>query len=77
MKQINMSEVNFTKIVELLENKKEDMVVICKRGKPTLKVTLYNNRTKLLGCAKGMFEIPNDFDDIDISNEFEGEIFPH
>ena len=35
-----------------------------------------NPRKNLFGCAKGLFEIPNDFDDIDISKNFEEEFFP-
>ena len=41
-------------------------------------MTLYENnpRSNLFGCAKGMFEIPDNFDDIDIGELFDGEIFP-
>ena len=47
-------------------------------GKPVLKVTLFeeNDRKNLLGCAKGMFMIPDDFDEIDLSADFEQEIYP-
>lgn len=80
MTQFNMYEAktNLSKITKILEDKEEDMVIISRNGKPVLQVTLYknNNRANLLGCAKGMFEIPEDFDDIDISEDFEGEIFP-
>ena len=60
------------------EDKEEDMVIISRNGKPILKVTLYKeeSRKKLFGCAKGLFTIPEDFDDIDINNDFQGEIFP-
>lgn len=80
MTQFNMYEAktNLSKITKLLEDKKEDVVIISRNGKPILKVTLYENneRGKLFGCAKGMFTIPENFDDIDISSDFEGEIFP-
>ena len=54
------------------------MVIISRNGKPVLKVTLYedDSRKNLFGCAKGMFTIPDDFDEIDISKDFEEEIFP-
>lgn len=78
MTQFNMYETktNFSKIAKLLEDKKEDVVIISRNGKPILEIKLYEekNREKLFGCAKGMFKIPDDFDDIDISNDFEGEI---
>lgn len=71
------AEKDFSKIVESLENKEEDEVLICENDKPILKVELIkNDRSKLLGVAKGEFEIPEDFDNIDISEDFEGEIFP-
>ena len=80
MTQFNMYEAktNLSKISKLLEDKLEDMVIISRNGKPVLKVTLYENedRKKLFGCAKGMFKIPENFDDIDITKDFEGEIFP-
>lgn len=80
MTQYNMYEAktNFSKIAKMLEEKEEDYVVISRNGKPILKITLYNEnpRKNLFGCAKGMFEVPDDFDDIDISEDFKGEIFP-
>ena len=79
MIKYNMSEAktNFSKIAKLLEDKKEDMVIICRNNKPLLKVELYeeNSRKNLFGSAKGMFTIPDNFDDIDITNDFEQEIF--
>jgi len=78
MVQYNMYETktNFSKIAKLLEDKKEDYVVISRNGKPILEIRLYekNKREKLFGSGKGMFEVPDDFDDIDISNDFEGDI---
>ena len=80
MTQFNIYEAktNLSKISKILENKEEDYIVISRNGKPLLKVTLFDNnpRKNLIGCAKGLFEIPEDFDDIDISSDFEGEIFP-
>lgn len=80
MTEYNMYEAktNLSKIAKLLEEKKEDVVIISRNGKPILEVTLYknNNRSGLFGCAKGLFNIPKAFDDIDIANDFTGEIFP-
>lgn len=72
------AKTNLSKISKLLEEKKEEMVIISRNGKPVLKVTLFDNndRSGLFGCAKGLFTIPDDFDDIDVSKDFEGEIFP-
>ena len=79
MKLYNFEEAekDFIEIVESLENKKEDTVLICRNDKPILKVELFkNDRSKLIGSLKGELEIPEDFDDIDISKDFKGEIFP-
>lgn len=80
MTQYNMYEAktNLSKITKLLEEKKEDSVILSRNGKPIIKMTLIedNPRKKLIGCAKGKFSIPNDFDDIDISSDFDEEIFP-
>ena len=73
-----MSVVDFSKIAKLLEDQEDDAVIISRNGKPVLKVTLFeeNDRKNLLGCAKGMFTIPDDFDEIDLSADFEQEIYP-
>ena len=80
MTQFNMYETktNLSKITKMLEDGIEDTIVICRNGKPILKVTLFDNseRRNFIGCAKGMFEIPENFDDIDISSDFSQEIFP-
>ena len=80
MTQFNMYEAktNLSKITKLLEDKEEDVVIISRNGKPILKVTLYedDSRKNLFGCAKGMFTIPDDFDEIDIAKDFDEEIFP-
>ena len=80
MTQYNMydAKTNLSKIVKLLEDKQEDYVILSRNGKAIIKMELIdeNPRKNLFGCAKGMFEIPEDFDEIDISNDFEGEIFP-
>ena len=79
MKQYSMNKAKeqLMYISKILENKEEDYVVISRNGKPLLKVTLFENnpRENLIGCAKGMFKVPDDFDDIDISSDFEEEIF--
>lgn len=54
------------------------MIIISRNGKPVLKVTLFEQspRSSLFGAGKGLFTIPEDFDDIDISDDFEEEILP-
>ena len=61
-----------------LEDRKEDCIILTRNDKPTIKMTLIeeNSRKDFFGCAKGLFEVPNDFDEIDISKDFTSEIFP-
>ena len=76
----NMYEArtNLSKIARLLEDRIEDEVIISKYGKPVMKVTLYedNKRANLFGCANNLFTVPDNFDDIDISDYFSTEIYP-
>lgn len=80
MTQFNMYEAktNLSKICRLLEDGKEDYVIISRNDKPIIKMTLVKeeNRKKLFGCGKGLFKIPDNFDDIDISDDFDSEVFP-
>ena len=80
MTQFNMFEAktNLSKIAKLLEDGSEDYIIIARHGKPLLRITLENNKdvSKRFGIGKGLFQIPEDFDDWDISSDFEGEIFP-
>ena len=80
MTQFNMFEAktNLSKIAKMLEEGKEDYVIIARNGKPLLRIVLEKESdvSKRIGLAKGSFTIPDDFDEIDISSDFEGEIFP-
>lgn len=79
MTQVNMYEAktHFSEIAKMLEEGKKDYVIVARKGKPVLRITLeIPDVSKRIGAGKNMFEIPDDFDDIDISNLFDGEIFP-
>ena len=70
---LNEAETRFEEIVELLENHIEEEIVVTGEDRKPICITLFNNhqRDAFIGCAKGMFEIPEDFDDIDIAKDFE------
>lgn len=79
MKQFSENEARtkFSTISKMLEEKEEDYVLITRKNKPSLKVTLYdedNNKSNIFGCAKGRFAIPENFDDIDITSDFEMDL---
>lgn len=77
MTQFNMFEAktNLSKIAKMLESGEEDYVVIARNGEPLLRIILEPkvDVSKRLGIAKGKTNIPNDFDDIDIFEEFFNE----
>lgn len=72
------AETNLTNIIKTLEDRKEDCIILTRNDKPTIKMALIeeNSRKYFFGCAKGLFEVPDDFDEIDISKDFTSEIFP-
>lgn len=74
---IYAAKTHFSKLINMLENKEEDLIIISKNGKPIaeMKPIKKTKKKDFFGCAKGMFTVPDDFDEIDISGDFKGEIF--
>ena len=66
MKQVNILEAktDFSKLIRLLETKKEDFITVARNGKPVVKITLINETpvSKRIGIARGKFTIKGDFD---------------
>lgn len=66
MLQVNILEAktDFSKLIRLLETKKEDFITVARNGKPVVKITLINETpvSKRIGIAKGKFNIKGDFD---------------
>lgn len=66
MKQVNILEAktDFSKLIRLLEAKKEDFITVARNGKPVAKITLINETpvSKRIGIAKGKFSVKGDFD---------------
>lgn len=66
MMQVNILEAKteFSKLIRLLETKKEDFITVARNGKPVVKITLINETpvSKRIGIAKGKFTIKSDFD---------------
>ena len=64
--QVNILEAktDFSKLVRLLESKREDTIVVARAGKPVVQITLYKEKpvSKRIGIAKGKFKAPTDFD---------------
>lgn len=64
--QVNIlqAKTNFSKLIRILESKREDTIVVSRYGKPVAKIILYDNApvSKRIGVAKGKFKSPVDFD---------------
>ena len=67
MMQVNILEAktDFSKLVRMLETKREDCITVARNGKPVVKITLINETpvSKRIGVAKGKFTVKGDFDD--------------
>ena len=66
MIQVNIFEAktDLSKLIRLLEQKKEDLITVARNGKPVVKMTLINDTpvSNRIGIAKGKFNIIGDFD---------------
>ena len=66
MLQVNILEAktDFSKLIRLLESKREDCITVARNGKPVAKISLINDIpvSKRIGIAKGKFTVQGDFD---------------
>ena len=66
MMQVNILEAktDFSKLIRLLETKKEDYITVARNGQPVAQITLITETpvSKRIGIAKGKFTIKDDFD---------------
>ena len=66
MLQVNVlqAKTDFSKLIRLLETRKEDYITVARNGKPIIKMTLINETpvANRIGIAKGKFTMKGDFD---------------
>lgn len=66
MMQVNILEAktDFSRLIRLLETKKEDSITVARNGKPVVRMTLINEGpvANRIGIAKGRFTVKGDFD---------------
>ena len=66
MLQVNILEAktDLSKLIRLLESKREDYITVARNGKPVAKLTLINETpvSKRIGAGKGKFTVHEDFD---------------
>ncbi len=67
--QVNVLEAktDFSKLLRLLETKREESITVARNGKPVAVITLYQEKpvSQRIGIAKGKFHDPEDFDKYD------------
>lgn len=65
MIQVNILEAktDFSKIIRLLETKREGYITVARNGKPVVKITLINETpvSKRIGVGKGKSSVKGDF----------------
>ena len=66
MMQVSVREAkaDLSKLIRLVENKKEDEILIARSGRPIVKIVLIEPipTAKRIGVAEGKFMIPDDLD---------------
>ncbi len=66
MMQVNILEAKteFSKLVRLLESKREDAITVARNGKPVVRMTLISEApiSNRIGIARGKFDLRGDFD---------------
>ena len=64
--QVNILEAktDFSKLIRLLESKREESIVVARNGHPVVKIVLIDETpvSRRIGIAKGKFHAPEDFD---------------
>ena len=68
MTQVNMfdAKTNLSKLVKQLEDRQESEIIISRNGKPVAKlVPIDDLPTQQIGIAKGLFTVPDNFDELD------------
>ena len=66
MMQVNVLEAktDLSKLIRILESKKEDSITVARNGKPVVKMTLIDESpvSKRIGIARGRYKAPENFD---------------
>ncbi len=58
------AKTDFSRLIRLVESKREESITVTRNGRPVAKIVPYDNApvSKRIGVAKGKFEVPDDFD---------------
>ena len=80
MTQVNMLEAktDLSKLVKLLETKKEDVIYLARNGTAVVQMTLIPKKPvgKRIGVAEGKFKVPDEFEawDKEVEEMFGGKL---
>ncbi len=65
--QVNVADAkrDLSKLIRMLENKTEKVIMIARNGKPVAKIEYYSETpvSKRIGVARGKITAPDDFDE--------------
>ena len=58
------AKTEFSKLIRLVESRREEFITVARNGKPVAKIVPYESApvSKRIGIAKGKFTVPDDFD---------------
>ena len=58
------AKTDFSRLIRLVESRREESITVARNGRPVAKIVPYDNApvSKRIGVAKGKFEVPDDFD---------------
>ena len=61
---VREAKADLSKLIRLIENKREDEIQIARNGRPVVKLVLINPvpASKRIGVAEGKFVVPDDLD---------------
>ena len=64
--QVNILEAktDFSRLIRLLESRREDSITVARNGKPVAKITLISDKpvSNRIGACRGRFDYSGDFD---------------
>ena len=77
MTQVNIfdAKTNLSKLIQLLETKQEDEIIIARNGKPIAKLTYYNKPFQRIGISKGKYKSLTQEEFDSVNQEIWGDLY--
>ena len=77
MTQVNIfdAKTNLSKLIQLLETKQEDEIIIARNGKPIAKLTYYNKPLRRTGKFNGQYKSLTQEEFDSVNKEIWGDLY--